>query len=78
MKQDISGQGKGYQISNVDRINQVGDRYYESNAPREITVSGVGGTPPSFERYWVDRTSYQTLLADRISTMPVILNGGCG
>jgi tetratricopeptide (TPR) repeat protein len=43
----------------------------ESNAPREITVSGVGGTPPSFERYWVDRTSYQSLLTHRISTTPV-------
>ena len=40
---------------------------YESNASREITVSGVGGTPPNFERYWVDRTSYQRLLNDRFT-----------
>ncbi len=44
----------------------VGDRD-PSYGPREITVSGVGGTPPSFDRYWVDRTSYQTLLADRFT-----------
>jgi tetratricopeptide (TPR) repeat protein len=62
-----------------------GDAYfgdtYDSNAPREIVVSGVGGTPPSFERYWVDRTTYQTLLTDRLNANPVteiVAEGGFG
>jgi tetratricopeptide (TPR) repeat protein len=61
-------------------VVNFGDRY-ESNAPREITVSGVGDNPPNFQTYWVDRATYQTALTDRIAANPVteiLADGGFG
>ena len=68
--------GGNISIGNVD----VGDQHHHYGS-REITVSGVGGTPPSFERYWVNRISYQERLATCISTTPVteiVAAGGFG
>ena len=39
----------------------------ESQAPQDIDTSMQGELPPNFERYWVDRTSYQRLLNDRFT-----------
>ncbi len=52
-----------------------------SDAQREITVSGIGSTPPNFQDYWVDRATYQTTLTDRINGNPVteiVALGGFG
>ncbi len=55
--------------------------HYESNAPREITVSVEGWIPPNFQDYWVDRATYQTQLVDRLKANPVteiLADGGFG
>jgi tetratricopeptide (TPR) repeat protein len=80
MKFESSGQSEMRAVGKVDGNAYLGDQHHHYG-PREITVSGVGGMPPSFERYWVDRTTYQTLLTDRISAMPVtevVAEGGFG
>jgi hypothetical protein len=79
-KFESSGQSHMRAVGKVDGNAYLGDQYH-SYGPREITVSGVGGTPPNFERYWVDRSSYQSLLTHRISTVPVteiVAEGGFG
>jgi hypothetical protein len=79
-KFESSDQSQMRAVGKVDGDAYLGDQHHHYGS-REITVSGVGGTPPSFERYWVDRTSYQSLLTDRISTMPVteiVAEGGFG
>ena len=79
MKQDISDHGKGYQIK-ADSIGQVGDQY-NSFAPQEIIVTGVGENPPSYKNYWVDRSSYENQLRDRLGQYPVtqiVAEGGFG
>ncbi len=79
-KFESSGQSQMRAVGKVDGNAYFGDTY-QSNGPREITVSDVGGTPPNFDRYWVDRTSYQSLLTDRISIFPVteiVAVGGFG
>ena len=79
MKQDIAGQGKGYQTE-ANYIGQVGDRTYNYGG-QEITVSGVGEPPPNYADYWVDRISYESQLRDRLTTSPVtqiVADGGFG
>ena len=49
------------------------ENFYEIGVhPREIGVSGVGSAPPSFERFWIERSSYQAQLTDYLATFPVI------
>ena len=57
-----------------------GDQY-NSFASQEITVSGVGEHPPNYETYWVDRSSYESQLRDRLGQYPVtqiVAEGGFG
>ncbi len=52
-----------------------------SEVQKDIAVAIVGDQPPSFERYWVDRPSYQALLTDRLNLNPVteiVAEGGFG
>jgi hypothetical protein len=49
--------------------------------PLEITVSGVGEHPPNYADYWVDRSSYESRLRDRLNSSPVtqiVAAGGFG
>ncbi|NJM58767.1 MAG: hypothetical protein HC857_17015, partial [Synechococcales cyanobacterium RU_4_20] len=49
--------------------------------PIQVRVSGVGGTPPNFKRYWVERLTYQAELGDRLEAHPVteiVAAGGFG
>ena len=79
MKQDISDHGKGYQIK-ADSIGQVGDQTFISGS-QELIVTGVGENPPSYKNYWVDRSSYENQLRDRLMQYPVtqiVAEGGFG
>ena len=74
----------GARVNAVNRLNAKEVRFgdtYESNAPREIRVTGVGEHPPNYADYWVDRTSYETQLRDRLLQAPVtqiLADGGFG
>jgi len=74
----------GARVNAVNRLNAKEVRFgdtYESNAPREIRVTGVGEHPPNYADYWVDRTSYETQLRDRLLQAPVtqiLAEGGFG
>ena len=53
----------------------------ESHPSQDIDTSMQGELPPNFERYWVDRSSYQSQLRDRLSRTPVteiVADGGFG
>ena len=53
----------------------------ESNGSQNVDTSRQGERPPNFERYWVDRSCYQSQLHDRLSTTPVteiVADGGFG
>ncbi len=71
--------------SQMRAVGEVhGDAYLgdiHNSGLREITVSGVGGIPPNFQDYWVDRASYQTQLTDRLkanSVTEIVALGGFG
>ncbi|MGI0492141.1 tetratricopeptide repeat protein [Alkalinema pantanalense CENA528] len=58
----------------------LGDQHYHYVA-QPIEVSGVGERPPSYERYWIDRSTYQTQLTDCLMRVPVtqiVAQGGFG
>lgn len=82
-KIDASGQSRVNAIGrdlNAKEVN-FGDRYYNSDGPREIRVTGVGEHPPNYADYWVDRTAYQAQLRDRLmqtSVTQILAEGGFG
>ena len=43
-----------------------GDQTFISGS-QELIVTGVGENPPSYKNYWVDRSSYESQLRDRLT-----------
>ncbi len=86
MAEKPNNQFESYDQSQMRAVGEVhgdaylGDQHHHHGGP-EITVSGVGDSPPNFQDYWVERRVYQAALIDRLDRHPateIVAEGGFG